>query len=430
MIFKKKLSVCIVGLGYVGLPLAVEFAKKVKTVGFDINKKRILQLKKGIDITNELTLRGLKVVKKIKLTNSLRLIKNCNYYIITVPTPVRKKIPDLRFIIKATKSVSQVLKKNDIVIYESTVYPGLTEEVCLPILEKFSKLKLNIDFGLGYSPERINPGDKKHRLAKINKVVSGSSVLVTKKIFLLYKKIIRAKVINAYSIKVAEAAKIIENTQRDVNIALVNEFQMIFDNMNIKSKEVFDVAKTKWNFLDFRPGLVGGHCIGVDPYYLSYKSKKMGYNPKLITAGRKINDQMHKHLNKKIIKILQNEKKINLKKIKLLFLGLTFKENCPDIRNSRIFNMIGDLTKRGISVLAFDPIAAIDSETKKKLEKKHNFKIIVKPKKNFYTMVILMVPHNEFKLIGRKQILTYLKKKQLFLDYKNLFALKNENYFI
>jgi UDP-N-acetyl-D-galactosamine dehydrogenase len=302
--------------------------------------------------------------------------------------------------------------------------------VCLPILEKFSKLKLNIDFGLGYSPERINPGDKKHRLPNINKVVSGSSAFITEKIFFLYKKIIRAKVIRASSIKIAEAAKVIENTQRDVNIALINEFQMIFDNMNIRSKDVFDIARTKWNFLDFRPGLVGGHCIGVDPYYLSYKSKKMGYNPMLITAGRKINDQMHKHLNKKIINILKIEKELNLRKVNILFLGLTFKENCPDIRNSRIFHMIEDLTKRGISVEAFDPIAAIDFATQEKIEKKYNFKIIAKPKKNLYTMIILMVPHNEFKSIGRKQILSYLKKEKLFLDYKNLFAFKNENYFI
>jgi UDP-N-acetyl-D-galactosamine dehydrogenase len=380
----------IIGLGYVGLPLAVEFGKKINVVGFDINKERIQELEKGYDRTREVNKEELSESVKLKYSSDLNDLKDVNYFIVTVPTPVDEfKTPDLRPLQSASKTVGSVLKKGDIVIYESTVYPGCTEEVCVPVLEKTSGLKFNVDFFCGYSPERINPGDKLHRVVNIKKVTSGSTPEVAEKVDQLYKKIITAGTYKASSMKVAEAAKVIENSQRDINIAFVNELALIFERIGIDTHEVLEAAGTKWNFLPFRPGLVGGHCIGVDPYYLTYKADSLGYHPQVILSGRRINDNMGIYIANSVIKLMaQNNLPIN--KANVLMLGVTFKENCPDIRNSKVVDVIRELQSFGTDVDIYDPLADIE-------EVKHEYGLTLVPaitKK--YHAIVLTVSHQEF----------------------------------
>jgi UDP-N-acetyl-D-galactosamine dehydrogenase len=381
----------IIGLGYVGLPLAVEFGKVADVVGFDINKERIEELKKGVDRTKEVDYEELKSSKRLSYSFDLTDLKSVNYFIITVPTPVDEyKKPDLTPLIKASETVGKVLKRGDIVIYESTVYPGCTEEVCVPVLERVSGLKFNIDFFGGYSPERINPGDKLHRVTTIKKVTSGSTAEVAEKVDQLYRKIITAGTHKASSIKVAEAAKVIENSQRDLNIAFVNELALIFERIGIDTHEVLEAAGTKWNFLPFKPGLVGGHCIGVDPYYLTHKAESLGYNPQVILSGRRINDNMGVHIANSVIKLMaQNELPIN--KADILVLGITFKENCPDIRNSKVVDVIRELSSFGTNVEIYDPQA--NSE---EVNHEYNLQLIKKPSKKYHA-IVLAVNHEDFR---------------------------------
>ncbi len=396
---EKKL--CIIGLGYVGLPLAVEFGKKFDTIGFDINKERIEELKKGYDRTLEVDSENLKSAKKLKFTTNLEDIKDANIYIVTVPTPIDSfKRPDLTPLLKASETVGKVLKKGDIVIYESTVYPGATEEDCVPILEKFSNLKFNKDFFCGYSPERINPGDKEHTVTKIKKVTSGSTPEIAKEVDELYKSIIEAGTHLAPSIKVAEAAKVIENAQRDINIAFVNELAMIFNKMGIDTNAVLEAAGTKWNFLKFKPGLVGGHCIGVDPYYLTHKAQQLGYNPEIILAGRRLNDNMGIFVANQVVKLMIKKGK-KIEGSKILVLGITFKENCPDIRNSRVIDVINELKDFGCNVDVYDPWADKD-EVKEEygidlLTKEDNVDI------GKYDAIVVAVAHDEFKNMNLKK---------------------------
>jgi UDP-N-acetyl-D-galactosamine dehydrogenase len=381
----------VIGLGYVGLPLAVEFGKIMDVVGFDINKERIEELKKGFDRTLEVDKPELLSAVKLSYSSNPEDLKSVNHFIITVPTPVDEfKTPDLTPLRKASETVGKVLKKGDIVIYESTVYPGCTEEDCVPVLEKFSGLKFNVDFYCGYSPERINPGDKQHRLPNILKVTSGSTPEIAERVDQLYKKIIVAGTHKASSLKVAEAAKVIENSQRDINIAFVNELSLIFEKMGIDTHEVLEAAGTKWNFLPYKPGLVGGHCIGVDPYYLTYKADSLGYHPQVILAGRRINDNMGIHIANRVIKLMtQNDLPVN--KAKVLVLGITFKENCPDIRNSRAIDVIRELQSFGADVEVYDPHA--DAQ-----EVKHEYNLNLTADLNkAYSAIVLAVSHTEFK---------------------------------
>ena len=391
-------EIAIIGLGYVGLPLAVEFSKKYKTYGFDINHLRVEDLRKNIDETKEIsekTLRDLQKVsphKGLEITSKIDDIKHCNFYIITVPTPVDKnKRPDLSPLVDVSKMVGTILSRNNYVIYESTVYPGVTEEICLPYLENNSNLKLNKDFFLGYSPERINPGDKLRKLKDIKKVTSGSNMKSAKIIDDLYSSIIDAGTHLASSIKVAEASKVIENSQRDINIAFVNELSKIFSKLEINTHEVLDAASTKWNFLKFKPGLVGGHCIGVDPYYLAQKAEESGYYPEMILTGRRINDSMGEFIASEIIKKMAlNDLKI--KKSKCLLLGFSFKENCPDFRNTKVIDIYNELTSYGLDVSVYDPL--IDNKV---LSDKYNINVLNSSNyKNSYEIIILAVAHNEF----------------------------------
>jgi UDP-N-acetyl-D-galactosamine dehydrogenase len=410
-ILKKKIA--IIGLGYVGLPLALAFGKKYHVLGYDLNKKRINELKKKIDKNLEIKKKEFIKSKFIQFTNFEKDLRGYDIFIITVPTPVTKnKKPNLRLLIKATKTVAKVIKKKDIIIYESTVYPGTTEEICLPIIERISKLKVNSDFFLGYSPERINPGDKKHTLENITKVVSSSNKEGLTHIKKLYHTIIRNKIYCTKNIRIAESAKIIENSQRDINIAFMNELSQIFDKLNINIYDVLKAAKTKWNFINFDPGLVGGHCIGVDPYYLTFRAKKAGYDPKIILAGRKINDGMPNYICKKIIKNLK-EKKINSNNTNFLILGATFKENCNDIRNSKALELCKKIKKKFKYVDIFDPY----------LNKKKKFKLnfLTKIPKKKYSVIIVAVKHDYFIKIGLKKIKKLLKKKSLLYDIKNTF---------
>ena len=370
----KRSKIAILGLGYVGLPLAVEFAKKRDVVGFDLNQNRINSLNNGYDKNLETTKKELKASKNLVFTNKIIDTRDCKIFIVTVPTPLNNnKKPDLKMLKNVSKSLGKIIKKNDIIIYESTVYPGVTEEICAPILEKNSGLKFNKDFFCGYSPERINPGDKKHRLPSIKKVTSGSNPKIATIVDELYREIIIAGTHKALSIKVAEAAKIIENTQRDVNIALINELSIIFNKLEIDTKSVLDAAGTKWNFLPFKPGLVGGHCIGVDPYYLAHKALKIGHRPEMILAGRKINDNMSFYVVKKV-KEKMSIKKINFTGANVLIMGLTFKENCPDIRNTKIFDIINKFKKSKMNVDVYDPWA-----NKNEVLREYNLKLINKP---------------------------------------------------
>ena len=406
-----EIKIAIIGLGYVGLPLARLFATKYSVVGFDINSSRIAELNSGLDKTLEISEKLLKSVlkkensEKIGLfcSSSVNDIQDCNYYIITVPTPVNKdNTPDLTPLYKASETVATVIKKGDIVVYESTVYPGVTEDECVPILEKISGLKFNQDFFAGYSPERINPGDKEHTIEKILKVTSGSTPEIGLRVDNLYKSIITAGTHLAPSIKVAEAAKVIENSQRDINIAFVNELAKIFNLLEIDTHDVLEAAGTKWNFLPFKPGLVGGHCIGVDPYYLAQKAQKMGYNPEIILAGRRLNDSMGEHVASQVVKLMI-KKNIDIKNGNLLMLGITFKENCPDVRNTKIVDVVKNLEDYGINVTIYDPWA-----NPLEVKKEYNLENLTKLPNQKFDAIILGVSHNEF----------------LELDFDNL---KNEN---
>ncbi len=395
-------KITIIGLGYVGLPLAVEFAKKYPVVGFDINRSRVDELKKGHDSTLEVADENLQSVLSEKqpgktglyLTTFIDDITDSNIYIVTVPTPIDKyKRPDLTPLLKASETVGKVIKKDDIVIYESTVYPGATEEDCVPVIEKVSGLKYNKDFFAGYSPERINPGDKVHTVTKILKVTSGSTPEIAEEIDQLYKSIITAGTYKAASIKVAEAAKVIENSQRDINIAFVNELSVIFNKMGIDTIDVLNAAGTKWNFLPFRPGLVGGHCIGIDPYYLTHKAQEIGYNPEIILAGRRLNDSMGYRVAAEVVKLMI-KKGHRIEGSNVLVLGITFKENCPDIRNSRVIDVIRELQSFGCNVEVHDPWA-----NKKEVKEEYDIELKQKLDKKDYDAVVVAVAHNEFREI-------------------------------
>tara|TARA_B100002051_G_C16743005_1_gene645546 strand:+ start:2011 stop:3279 length:1269 start_codon:yes stop_codon:yes gene_type:complete len=412
----------IIGLGYVGLPLAVEFGKIYNTIGFDINSNRVNELKKFDDKTNEVDGNLLKQVSKLGLLNITfepKELSDCNIYIITVPTPIdSSKIPNLNPLIEASKLVSKFLKKDDIVIYESTVYPGCTEEVCCPVLEQKSGLKFNIDFFIGYSPERINPGDKERTLTKIIKVTSGSNAKTAELVDDLYKSIIKAGTFKAKSIKVAEAAKVIENTQRDINIAFVNELSKIFNKININTNDVLEAASTKWNFLQFKPGIVGGHCIGVDPYYLAKKAQDMGYHPEMILSGRRINDSMPNFIVSSIVKLMV-KKEISIVKSEVLILGFTFKENCPDIRNTKVIDIYKEFSLYDPNITIVDPLANND-------EVNSEYKIDINnqiPKGKKFDCVVLCVGHKEFKLINFKKI---LKPNYILYDVKSF--IEDEGY--
>jgi UDP-N-acetyl-D-galactosamine dehydrogenase len=391
---KKDAKVALIGLGYVGLPLAVEFAHKYKTVGFDINSERVKELKKGNDKTLEIAKDKLLSVLNngnFIITADANSLKDCNIYIITVPTPIDKyNIPDLTPLYKASELVGKYLKKNDIVIYESTVYPGATEEECVPVLEKVSGLAFNVDFYVGYSPERINPGDKLHTVTNIKKLTSGSTEEVAEIIDKLYLSIIKAGTFKTSSIKVAEAAKVIENSQRDINIAFVNELSKIFSRLSIDTYEVLEAAATKWNFLPFKPGLVGGHCIGVDPYYLAQKAQEVGYHPEIILAGRRLNDGMGKHVASEVVKLML-KKNLKINDSKALILGFTFKENCPDFRNTKVIDIYNELLEYNMIVDVFDPWASVEL-----VEKEYNIKLIDSVKLNQYNSIILAVGHDIF----------------------------------
>jgi len=403
----------IIGLGYVGLPLAVEFGKVMDVVGFDINKERIEELKKGHDRTREVEDHELKASSKLTYSHDLNDLKSVNYFIVTVPTPVDEyRKPDLRPLQSASKTVGTVIKKGDIVIYESTVYPGCTEEDCVPIIEKVSGLKYNVDFFCGYSPERINPGDKLHRVTTIKKVTSGSTPEVADKVDQLYRKVITAGTYKASSIRVAEAAKVIENAQRDINIAFVNELALIFDKMGIDTHEVLEAAGTKWNFLPFKPGLVGGHCIGVDPYYLTYKAESLGYHPEVILAGRRINDNMGAHIAGNVIKLMAKNQ-LPVYGSEILVLGIAFKENCPDIRNSKVVDVIRELKSYGTNVDIYDPQA--DNE---EVEHEYGLSLVNKLSKKYHA-IVLAVGHEEFKSLDWnviKQESTVIYDVKGFLD--------------
>jgi UDP-N-acetyl-D-galactosamine dehydrogenase len=411
----KNPKICIIGLGYVGLPLAVEFSKLYQTTGFDVNIKRIEELKRGLDTTLEVDAGLLKKTKKLSFTYNVEDIKIYDVYIVTVPTPIDKhKNPDLTPLIKASELIGKVLKPNNIVIYESTVYPGATEEICLPILSKVSSLTLNKDFYLGYSPERINPGDKEHRVTNIVKVTSGSTDEASEFIDKLYKSIIIAGTYKASSIKVAEAAKVIENTQRDINIALINELAIIFSRLNIDTLEVLKAAGTKWNFLPFRPGLVGGHCIGVDPYYLTHKAQEVGYNPEIILAGRRINDNMGVFITNQVIKLML-QKRIQVVDSHILILGLTFKQNCPDLRNTRVVDIVDELKTYNVNIDVYDPWA--DASIAKK---EYQIDMIVQLKDNTYDAIIITVGHNVFKDFSSEKIKALGKENFIIYDTKSI----------
>jgi len=414
----KDLRIAVVGLGYVGLPLAVEFGRKRSVIGFDTSNSRIKELKNGNDITLETTSNELKDAAYLSYTNNLNDLKDCNVFIVTVPTPIdNNKNPDLTPLIKASESVGSILKKGDIVIYESTVYPGATEEVCVPVLEEVSDLSFNTDFFCGYSPERINPGDKEHRITSIKKITSGSTPEIATLVDNLYKEIVLAGTHKTASIKVAEAAKVIENTQRDVNIALINELSMLFHQLDIDTKSVLEAAGTKWNFLPFTPGLVGGHCIGVDPYYLTYKAKEAGYNPEMILAGRKINDNMGSFVVDQVLKLMAS-KNIPATNANVLILGFTFKENCPDIRNTKVIDLAEGFCHFNCNVDIYDPWVNKDDALNQ-----YNVNLIDRPIEGEYDVIILAVAHSNFKKIPIKNLKALGKKNHILFDIKYLFDL-------
>jgi UDP-N-acetyl-D-galactosamine dehydrogenase len=408
-------KIAIIGLGYVGLPLAVEFGKKFQTIGFDISPKRVDELGRGRDSTLEVTSAELRSAARLQFTSKLAGIRRCNVFIVTVPTPIDLyNRPDLTPLERASDSVGQVLKKGDVVVYESTVYPGCTEEVCVPILERVSGLRFNKDFFVGYSPERINPGDKNHRLTTIKKVTAGSTPAAADFVDALYAAIITAGTHKTSSLRVAEAAKVIENTQRDVNIALINELALIFNRLGIDTEEVLVAAGTKWNFLPFRPGLVGGHCIGVDPYYLTHKAQEIGYHPEMILAGRRVNDNMSLYVASEVNRLM-SDKRIHVKGARILVLGITFKENCPDIRNSKVADVVRELQKFGAKVDVHDPWAS-------PAETRHEYAIdlVAKPGKGKYDAVVLAVAHDDFRKLGSRGVRGYCKAKHVVYDIKHV----------
>jgi UDP-N-acetyl-D-glucosamine/UDP-N-acetyl-D-galactosamine dehydrogenase len=412
----RKCRIGVVGLGYVGLPLAVEFGKHFDTTGFDVKAGRIAELKAGKDSTLEVSKAELKSAAYLKFTMDLAAMKRCQVYIVTVPTPIDEyKRPDLTPLVKASESVGKVLKKGDVVVYESTVYPGCTEEVCVPILERESGLKFNKDFFAGYSPERINPGDKEHRLPTIKKVTSGSTPEVAEFVDKLYSSIITAGTHRASSIKVAEAAKVIENTQRDVNIALINELALIFNRLGIDTEEVLNAAGSKWNFLPFRPGLVGGHCIGVDPYYLTHKAQEIGYHPEMILAGRRLNDNMALYVADQITKLMAS-KRIHVKGSRALMLGITFKENCPDIRNSKVVDVVRELQKHGAEVDIYDPWA-----DNAELKHEYGLRVIRDLKPRRYDVAVVAVAHKAFRELGVEGLRKLCKKTHVVYDIKQVY---------
>lgn len=407
------LKLAVIGLGYVGLPLAVEFGRARTVTGFDINKDRIAELERGIDSTLETTQEELAAAVNLKFTTDISLLAECNCFIVTVPTPVdQHKRPDLTPLIRASETVGKVLKKNDIVIYESTVYPGATEEDCVPVLESVSGLTFNKDFFCGYSPERINPGDKEHRLVNIKKVTSGSTPEIATIVDDLYNQIITAGTHKASSIKVAEAAKVIENTQRDLNIALINELAIIFNKMDIDTESVLLAAGSKWNFLPFRPGLVGGHCIGVDPYYLTHKAESIGYHPEIILAGRRLNDSMGPYVVSQLVKAM-TKKRIQVEGARVLVMGLTFKENCPDLRNTRVVDIISELKEYNCQVDVYDPW--VDSH---ETQKEYGITPIFEPVAGSYDAIILAVAHSQFINMGAMKIRALAKPQHILQDLK------------
>ncbi|MBK5913168.1 Vi polysaccharide biosynthesis UDP-N-acetylglucosamine C-6 dehydrogenase TviB [Rhodocyclus purpureus] len=407
------IKLAIVGLGYVGLPLAVEFGKKRTVVGFDINSRRIAELQAGEDRTLETSAEELAAARHLSYTTEREALRECNVFIVTVPTPIDEfKRPDLTPLIKASETVGKVLKKGDIVIYESTVYPGCTEEDCVPVLEKFSGLKFNEDFFAGYSPERINPGDKEHRVTTIRKITSGSTPAVADLVDALYNEIVTVGTHKASTIRVAEAAKVIENTQRDVNIALINELAILFNRMGIDTEAVLQAAGSKWNFLPFRPGLVGGHCIGVDPYYLTHKAQSIGYHPEIILAGRRINDGMGAYVVAQLVKAM-TRKRIQVDGARVLVLGLTFKENCPDLRNTRVVDIVDELKEYNCSVDVFDPW--VDAE-----EARHEYGItpVAEPEAGAYDAVIVAVAHRQFREMGAAALRALGRSEHVLYDLK------------
>jgi UDP-N-acetyl-D-galactosamine dehydrogenase len=416
MFHLRKCRIGVVGLGYVGLPLAVEFGKHFDTVGFDIKPHRIAELASGRDSTLEVSRAELKAAARLSFSSELESLKRCRVLIVTVPTPIDEyKRPDLTPLVKASETVGRVMSKGAVVVYESTVYPGCTEEICVPILERESGLKFNRDFFVGYSPERINPGDKEHRLTTIRKVTSGSTPEAAEFIDKLYGAIVTAGTHRASSIKVAEAAKVIENTQRDVNIALINELALIFNRLGLDTEEVLNAAGSKWNFLPFRPGLVGGHCIGVDPYYLTHKAQAIGYHPEMILAGRRINDNMGLYVAGEIIKLM-TERRIHIKGARILVLGMTFKENCPDIRNSKVIDVVRELGKYGAEIDIYDPWA--DGQ-----ECRHEYGLrpirSLAPKR--YDAAVVAVAHRQFREMGAAGVRRLCRKQHVLYDIKHVF---------
>lgn len=411
-------KIAVIGLGYVGLPLAVAFGEKRDIVGFDINGKRISELKDGVDFTREVSPEELAGTAGLSFTDSLEDIRDCQVFIVTVPTPIDEfKTPDLTPLVKASETVGKVLKQGDIVIYESTVYPGATEEVCVPVLERVSGLAFNKDFFAGYSPERINPGDKEHRVTTIKKVTSGSTPEIADEVDALYADIITAGTHKASSIKVAEAAKVIENTQRDLNIALMNELSMIFSRLKIDTHEVLAAAGTKWNFLPFKPGLVGGHCIGVDPYYLTHKAQAIGYHPEIILAGRRVNDNMGPYAAAELVKAMIKAGE-TIADSRVLVMGLTFKENCPDLRNTRVIDVIRELEDYGCSVDVTDAWADSDEA-----HEEYGISLVASPESGTYDAVFLAVPHKEYVAMSSQALRGYLKSNGVLFDLKGVLPL-------
>jgi UDP-N-acetyl-D-glucosamine/UDP-N-acetyl-D-galactosamine dehydrogenase len=412
----RKCRIGIVGLGYVGLPLAVEFGKHYETIGFDVKAERIAQLRRGRDVTLEASRAELREAKRLSFTTDLKKLKSCQVFIVTVPTPIDDyKRPDLTALRRASESVGAVMRRGAVVVYESTVYPGCTEEVCVPILERVSGLKFNRDFFAGYSPERINPGDKAHRLTSIRKVTSGSTPRVTEFIDRLYGSIVTAGTHMTSSIRVAEAAKVIENTQRDVNIALINELALIFNRLGIDTEEVLNAAGSKWNFLPFRPGLVGGHCIGVDPYYLTHKAQEIGYHAEMILAGRRLNDNMALYVTGQITRLMAT-KRIHVKGARVLILGMTFKENCPDIRNSKVVDVVRELTSHGAKVDIYDPWANASE-----CRHEYGLKTVRELRPGRYDVAVVAVAHRQFRELGARGVRRLCKKSHVLYDIKHVF---------
>ena len=417
MLRLRKCRIGVVGLGYVGLPLAVEFGKHFETIGFDVNPRRVAQLRKGRDTTLEVSRAELRAASRLTFTTDLERLRRCHVFIVTVPTPIDGyKRPDLTPLVRASESVGSVLGKGAVVIYESTVYPGCTEEVCVPILERVSGLKFNRDFFAGYSPERINPGDKEHRLTTIRKVTSGSTPEIADFVDQLYGTIVTAGTHKTSSIRVAEAAKVIENTQRDVNIALINELALIFNRLGIDTEEVLNAAGSKWNFLPFRPGLVGGHCIGVDPYYLTHKAQEIGYHPEMILAGRRLNDNMALHVAAQITRLMAS-KRIHVKGARVLVLGITFKENCPDIRNSKVADVVRELDKQGALVEVYDPWASA-------AECRHEYGLapVRELKPGRYDAAVVAVAHRQFRELGARGVRRLCRRRHVLYDIKHVFS--------